>query len=55
MELKDRNKTVIVLGGTAPHIELIKQLKSRGYYVILVDYLDNPPASPRRPGRGCGR
>ena len=44
MELKDRNKTVIVLGGTAPHIELIKQLKSRGYYVILVDYLDNPPA-----------
>lgn len=34
----------IVLGGTAPHIELIKQLKNRGYFVILVDYLDNPPA-----------
>lgn len=44
MELNDRNKTAIVLGGTAPHIELIQQLKSRGYYVILVDYLDNPPA-----------
>ena len=34
----------IVLGGTAPHIELINQLKARGYYVILVDYLENPPA-----------
>ena len=44
MELNDRNKTAIVLGGTAPHIELIQQLKSRGHYVILVDYLDNPPA-----------
>lgn len=37
-------KTAIVLGGTNPHIELIKQLQSRGYYVILVDYLENPPA-----------
>lgn len=34
----------VVLGGTAPHIELINQLKTRGYYVILVDYLDDPPA-----------
>ncbi len=34
----------IVLGGTSPHIELIHQLQGRGYYVILVDYLDNPPA-----------
>ena len=34
----------LVLGGTNPHIELIKQLKERGYYVVLVDYLDNPPA-----------
>ena len=39
------NKPVaIVLGGTAPHIELVKQLKDRGYYVVLVDYLQNPPA-----------
>lgn len=37
-------KKAIVLGGTSPHIELIKQLQNRGYYVILVDYLDNPPA-----------
>jgi len=34
----------IVLGGTSPHIELIKKLKSRGYFTILVDYYDNPPA-----------
>ena len=34
----------LVLGGTVPHIELIIQLKKRGYYTILVDYLPNPPA-----------
>lgn len=34
----------IVLGGTIPHIELIKKLQLRGYRVALVDYLDNPPA-----------
>lgn len=37
-------KTALVLGGTVPHIELIRQLKERGYYTILVDYLPNPPA-----------
>ena len=34
----------LVLGGTSPHIELINQLKARGYYVVLWDYLKNPPA-----------
>ncbi len=34
----------IVLGGTAPHSLLVNKLKDRGYYVILVDYLNNPPA-----------
>lgn len=34
----------IVLGGTVPHVTLIKKLKDRGYHVVLVDYLDNPPA-----------
>ena len=34
----------IVLGGTSPHIELIRQLKERNFYVVLVDYLPNPPA-----------
>lgn len=37
-------KKAIVLGGTNPHIEVIKQLHERGYYVILVDFLPNPPA-----------
>lgn len=34
----------MILGGVAPHIELIKALKRRGYQTILVDYLENPPA-----------
>ena len=38
------NSVAIVLGGTAPHIELIRQLHNRGYKVVLVDYLPNPPA-----------
>ena len=39
------NKPIaLVLGGTVPHSELIKQLKERGYYTILIDYLPNPPA-----------
>jgi len=36
--------TALVLGGTTPHISLIEHLHMRGYQVILVDYLDNPPA-----------
>lgn len=39
-----KRKAAIVLGGTSPHIELICKLQERGYYTILVDYLDNPPA-----------
>lgn len=38
------SKTALVLGGTSPHKLLIDKLKKRGFYVILVDYLDNPPA-----------
>ena len=34
----------LVLGGTAPHKLLVEKLHKRGYYVVLVDYLDNPPA-----------
>lgn len=34
----------IVLGGTRPHIALIENLKARGFYTVLVDYYDNPPA-----------
>jgi len=35
---------VVVLGGTAAHIALIEALHRRGFYVVLVDYLSNPPA-----------
>ena len=37
-------KTAIVLGGTVPHIDLVCQLKKRGYKTILVDYTKSPPA-----------
>lgn len=37
-------KVAIVLGGTSPHIELIRQLHERNFFVVLVDYLSNPPA-----------
>ena len=33
----------IVLGGTAPHVLLVNKMHERGYYVVLVDYLPNPP------------
>ncbi len=39
-------KTAIVLGGTSPHIELIRQVKALGCFVILIDYLSNAPAIP---------
>lgn len=39
-------KNVIVLGGTNPHVQLLKKMKERGYYTILVDYYPNPPAKP---------
>lgn len=34
----------IVLGGTAPHVLLVNKLQERGYHVVLIDYLPNPPA-----------
>lgn len=34
----------VVLGGTTAHGALIKALKGRGYFTVLVDYLDYPPA-----------
>lgn len=34
----------IVLGGTNPHRYLIVNLKERGYFTVLIDYLENPPA-----------
>ncbi len=40
----EKKLKAIVLGGTNPHISLIKNLQKRGYYVILVDLLENSPA-----------
>ncbi|MCI6465356.1 MAG: ATP-grasp domain-containing protein [Faecalicatena sp.] len=42
--MKEKKKIVIVLSGVVNHRILLKKLKERGYYTILVDYLDNPPA-----------
>ena len=38
-------KTAVILGGTVPHCELVRQLKARGYRTVLVDYLEAPPAA----------
>ncbi len=38
------SKRAIVLGGTNAHIPLLVKLKARGFYTILVDYLENPIA-----------
>lgn len=43
--VKTDKPTAIVLGGTAPHITLIELLQARGWRVVLVDYLDHPPAA----------
>ncbi|AIO18605.1 Phosphoribosylamine--glycine ligase [Candidatus Izimaplasma bacterium HR1] len=37
-------KKAIVLCGTRPHIDLIKNLKKRGYFTILVDFAEHPIA-----------
>ena len=40
----DSRPIAIVLGGTVPHVSLVQKLQKRGFYTILLDYLDNPPA-----------
>jgi carbamoylphosphate synthase large subunit len=37
-------KKAIVLGGTGAHVPLLKKLKERNYYTLLVDYLEKPIA-----------
>lgn len=39
-------KRILVLAGGADQIDLLIDLKSRGYYTILVDYFPNPIAKP---------
>ncbi|MGI6736217.1 MAG: ATP-grasp domain-containing protein [Anaerovoracaceae bacterium] len=40
----EKKPVAVVLGGTVPHIELLKKLKRRGYFTVLIDYYKNPPA-----------
>lgn len=40
----ENKENVIIMGGNIPHRELILKIKERGYFTILVDYLDNPAA-----------
>ena len=45
MEKKEAEKKIaLILGGTSPHKNLIMNLKQRGFYTVLVDYLKNAPA-----------
>lgn len=40
-----KQKTAMVLGGIHNHRILVEKLKERGFYTILVDYLEHPPAA----------
>jgi len=40
----ENKENVLIMGGNIPHRELILKIKKRGYYTILVDYLENPVA-----------
>ena len=42
---KDKKPVAIVLGGIYPHGRTLDKLKERGYYTVLIDYFDNPPAA----------
>lgn len=46
MNLGMGEKRILVLAGGADQIDLLKDLKDRGYYTILVDYYANPIAKP---------
>lgn len=39
-----KKPVAIILGGIPSHMPLIQNLKSKGYYTILFDYYENPPA-----------
>ena len=43
--MNNKKPVAIVLGGIFPHAEVVRKLKNRGYYTILIDYFDNPPAA----------
>ena len=39
-----KKDTIVVLAGTRPHAELIKNLNKRGFRTVLIDYTENPIA-----------
>ncbi len=39
-----KTKKALVLAGVSAHIPLLRDLRKRGYYTILVDYFKHPPA-----------
>jgi len=41
---KNNKPIALVLGGTGPHKALLSNLKNRGYYTVLIDYLEHPLA-----------
>lgn len=43
-DMNSEKPRIIVLGGTDSHCILLEHLKERGFYTILVDYLDSPLA-----------
>ena len=42
----EKKETIVVLAGTQPHAELIKNLNARGYRTVLIDYTEDPVAKP---------
>jgi len=46
MLTQNKKPVALVLGGTNPHKGLIEKLRNRGFFCVLVDYLENPPAKP---------
>lgn len=44
MTNEENKPAAVILGGGFAHIPLVEKLKERGFYTILVDYYENPPA-----------
>lgn len=43
--MNEQKPVAVILGGIYPHGFLMRKLKARGYYTVLVDYFDAPPAA----------
>lgn len=40
----ENNNRILVLGGNLPHVNVVNMLNKLGYYTIVFDYNENPPA-----------